>query len=295
MWQVLGSAFVLLLLTVFAWRLRHQAPYLLVGWLWYVITLAPVSGVLQAGWQGRADRFLYVPSIGLFLFAVWGMASLAHVRQQRLLQGSAAMILAGCVALTVLQLRHWRDSLTLWQHTFAVTEDNFVARDSLAAALLDQGRTAEAVTHLERARELKPDHELCHYLLGIAAQQDHRLEDAASHLRVALVISPQYVEARAALAEVLAGQKRLDEAQKQARQALALAPDSALAMHSLGVVHLRQHDEDEALDCFREAVRLDPHAVPLRRHLIDELRRRGLHEEADHELAILRRLYPSIR
>jgi hypothetical protein len=293
-WQAIGAALILMAVTLLAWMLRQRAPFLLVGWLWYLVTLAPVSGVLQAGWQGRADRFLYVPAIGLFILASWGVAALAPGRQ-RLLQWSAAGVLAASVALTIVQLSHWRDSLALWEHTFAVTEDNFVTRDSLAAALLDHDCVAEAVAHLERARAINPRHELAPYLLGLAAQKENRLDDAVRHLRQALALSPEHVEALAALAEVLAELKRPDEAELQARRALALAPDSAIAMHSLGVVQMRQYHDDEALACFRDAVRLDPHALPLRIRLIDELCRRGLDSEAERERLALRRLYPAWR
>ena len=151
-WQVVAAVLVLLLLTGTALALARRAPYLLVGWLWYLLTLAPVSGILQAGWQGRADRFLYVPSIGLFLLATWGLAELATTARRRLALGSlAAAVLAGCLVRTVFQVHHWQNSLSLWQHTVAVTPANFVADNSLAAALLDRGRADDALPYLLRA------------------------------------------------------------------------------------------------------------------------------------------------
>jgi tetratricopeptide (TPR) repeat protein len=283
-WAVAVSMLLVIALTVFAVLRRRSSPYLLVGWLWYVIALAPVSGILQAGWQGRADRFLYVPSIGLFLLLVWSVP--------RKGLSAFAVALAGCVALTALQLRHWRDSLTLWEHTFAVTEDNFTMRDSLAAALLDRGRVSEAIVHLERARELKPDHELSYYLLGIAARSENRLDDATRWFGEALRLSPRYVEAQVLLAEVRIVEGRFGDAEELLHRARDIAPRSALALSVEGVLRERQDRKEEALSCLRESVRLDPHAVPLRLRLIEALRHRDLDEEASCEAARLRRLFP---
>ncbi len=291
LWQPLGAAILMLLLTGTAFRFRRRAPYLLAGWLWYLITLAPVSGILQAGWQGHADRFVYVPCIGLFLLAVWGMGDLSGMRRRLGATILTACVIGACVAVTTLQLRHWHDSLTLWEHTAAVTEDNFVCRDSLAATLLDHGRTSEAETHLQHALVLKPDHELAYFLLGLALQQQNRFEEAEGRLREALTISPHYVEALVARAEVLAEQKRIDEAEQIALRALELAPGSAEATACLAAIRLRQGHNEEGLALLREAVKFDPHAEPLRTQLAKELRRRGLDDEAERELEVLRILY----
>lgn len=291
--QVLAAVFVLLTLTVAALALARRAPYLLAGWLWYAIALAPVSGVLQAGWQGRADRFVYVPSIGLFVLATWGLAEWVGVERRRLvLSGLAAVVLSACLVRTVFQVRHWHDSLSLWQHTVAVTPCNFVAENSLAAALLDRGRIDEALPHLLRARALKPEHALAHYQLGLAYRQQGRPDEAVACWRDALARLPDYVEAHAALAETLAQKGRLDEAESHARTALRLAPQSAEAHHALGVVRDQQGRSDDALACYREAVQINPHAIPPRVRLADVLRRRGQAEAAEAELCALRRLYP---
>jgi protein O-mannosyl-transferase len=267
-WQVLAAGITLVLLTVAAFALRRRAPYLLIGWLWYIITLGPVSGVLQAGWQGRADRFLYVPAIGLIAAAVWGLAALWE-RRPRTLAAAAVTVLAACAVGAVLQLRHWCDSLTLWEHSVAVTEDNFTARDSLAAALLDRGRVAEAIEHLHWARRLKPNHKLSHYLLGVAYRHQNRHDEAGQALLDALALSPDYVDAHALLAIVRVEQGRLPEAEGHARRALELAPDSAAAHEALGLVRLRQARTEEARDCFREAVRREPHSAAFRQRLDD--------------------------
>jgi Flp pilus assembly protein TadD len=266
LWQVAGSAVILVLLTILAFVLRRRAPYLLVGWLWYIITLGPVSGVLQAGWQGRADRFLYVPSIGLFMLAVWGLADL--LQRRRLALGVAGgTIVAACACGTILQLRHWTDSLTLWEHTAAVTEDNFTARDSLAAVLLAHGRVDEAIEHLRQARVLRPNHELSHYLLGLAYRQQNRLEESTQSLTTAVRVRPECQEAHAVLAEVLADQNRFAEAEQHAQTALELDPSASAGPQALGAIRLRQGRRSEARELFRKALCLEPHSQTLQNHL----------------------------
>ncbi len=313
-WQVALSAVVLLGLFYGAWKLRKAAPYLLAGWLWYLVTLAPVSGVLQAGWQGRADRFLYLPSIGLFVAVCWGYAAGVKGRRRQLRIVFAGVVLLCCVVATFAQQQHWRDSQTLWRHTVRVTDDNFVARDSLAAALLDANQTDEAIKHLERAIEMKPTHELAYYLLGLADRQQKRPDDAARHLREAITCSPDYVDAHVALAEVLAEIGKLDEAEVEARHAIDLDPNAPEGHAALSaVLRARKWDEimvycmvyprlllttglrarkwdEEALEHLREAVRLGPHARPLRELLVRELKRLGRADEAEDEEKALRRL-----
>jgi tetratricopeptide (TPR) repeat protein len=204
--RVVAAALLLAAITALVlWRARAQ-PYLLVGWLWFAGTLFPVSGVVQAGWQGMADRFLYVPSIGLFLLLTFALRDSYPIRNLRIgrckLQlplALAALVLLALV--TSAQLRHWQDSLKLWEHARRVTPDNFYSRFSYGAALLDAGRVEEAVEQFERSVELKPDHPFGHYELGIARREQGRLEEAVACWTTALRLSPDYVEARRALAE----------------------------------------------------------------------------------------------
>jgi len=187
------------------WQARRE-PYLLVGWLWFAGTLFPVSGVMQAGWQGMADRFLYVPSIGLFVAFAFALRELKPIWDFRLMNfdlrfALALVLLAILSARTADQVRHWQDSITLWEHTRLVTPDNFYARFSYGAALLDAGRVAEAAEQFERAIELKPDHPFGHYELGIARREQGRLDEAVVSWSTALRLAPEYKQARLALAE----------------------------------------------------------------------------------------------
>ena len=207
--RVAGALIFLAAMTgLIVWRARWR-PYLLVGWLWFVGTLLPVSGVLQAGWQGMADRFVYFPSVGLFLILAFALGDILATGRRRL------AICMSCVApvvavLSVLSVRtmeqvtYWQNSLTLWEHARRVTPDNFYTRFSYGAALLDVGRVDEAAEQFVRSLELKPDHPFGHYELGLARREQGRLDEAIASWTTALRLAPEYAEARLALAEAQA-------------------------------------------------------------------------------------------
>jgi tetratricopeptide (TPR) repeat protein len=224
MWQATGSALVLAAITVLVLWLGRRRPYLAVCWLWFLGTLFPVSGVLQAGWQGMADRFLYVPSIGLFILVAFALRDLRPAGDWRSaigkLQFSLAVLLLALLSLrTSNQLQHWRDSLSLWDHAAQVTPDNFYTRFSHGAALLDAGQVEAAAEHFARSVELKPDHPFGHYQLGLARRQQGRLDEAVACWTNALRLAPNYSEVHVALAEVLAKRGELGGARRHLRQA----------------------------------------------------------------------------
>jgi tetratricopeptide (TPR) repeat protein len=199
--RLVGAALLLAgITTLFILRAQRQ-PYLIIGWLWFVGTLFPVCGIMQAGWQGMADRFLYVPSIGLFILLAFALRDLKPTGNLQSavcnLKLPIAIILLFLLALrTADQVRHWQNSLALWEHARAVTPDNFYARFSHGAALLDAGRIEEAAANFERAVELKPDHPFGHYELGLARLAQGRRDEAAACWVIALQLAPDYVEAR---------------------------------------------------------------------------------------------------
>jgi protein O-mannosyl-transferase len=194
------------------WSGRRR-PFLLVGWLWFAGTLLPVSGVLQAGWQGMADRFVYFPSIGLFLIIAFGLRDLMAMGHRpfaiRVLGTVAAVAVLVFLSMrTTKQLTYWQNSLTLWEHARRVTPDNFYTRFSYGAALLDAGRVDEAADQFVRSVELKPDHPFGHYELGLARREQGRLDEAIASWTVALRLAPDYTEARLALAAAQMGHDR---------------------------------------------------------------------------------------
>jgi len=209
-WKTVAAAAVLLTVTAVAWRWWPRRPYLLVGWLWFVGTLVPVSGILQAGlWPALADRWAYVPHIGITLMIAWGAAEIAlrHAIRPRILAACALATLAALLAGTMVQVEHWQSTVALFEHATLVTADNHVAHTNLGSALLDQGRLSEAMVHLDLALRLRPDSAHAHNALGIALARRGDLRSALGHFRAAVAEKPDLAEARANLerAEALLG------------------------------------------------------------------------------------------
>jgi tetratricopeptide (TPR) repeat protein len=156
-WQVAGTGLLLLAITVAVCWLARTRPYLPVGWFWFLGTLVPVVGLVQVGSQAHADRYTYVPHIGLFLMLVWGLCDLVAAKwRAALLAPLAVAVLAACVVLTRIQVGYWADSLTLWEHTLAVTTDNAFAEEKYGEALKAKGRADEAIVQFKKAIELNP-------------------------------------------------------------------------------------------------------------------------------------------
>jgi tetratricopeptide (TPR) repeat protein len=209
--RVATEGLLLLAVTVLALCWVRSRPYLLVGWLWYLGTLVPVIGLVQVGSQGRADRYTYVPLIGIFLALVWGLRELLPARRRALGLGVAALfVLLPCSVLTWEQVRYWRNSLVLWEHALAVTSDNAVARTLYAEALLARSREPEAVEQLQEALRIYPEMDPALSMLGRIHEQHGRKEEALACYRAALAIRPDKLSYRAQvtrLEEIMAGER----------------------------------------------------------------------------------------
>ena len=166
----MGAALLLVLLTVMALRCLREKPIVPVGWLWYLGTLVPVIGLAQLGDQAMADRYTYIPSIGLFLVIVWGLVdSLIPYRHGKMvLAGCAASALGILTALTIGQLGHWKNTVTLFEHAIRVTGDNAKAHKNLGVALAGQGRIKEAEEHYRKALLIAPNSVDAHNNLGLS-------------------------------------------------------------------------------------------------------------------------------
>jgi len=250
-----------------AGRPPRRAPYLLVGWLWYLVTLAPVSGVLQAGWQGMADRYTYLPSIGLFLAAVWGAADLAGLAERwrplrRLRRGAwlvrgaaavaATLVLVGLTAVTRRQCGTWVDSFTLFSHALQV-EESYVAHTNVAEELRARGDRAASLAHYRAAVRLAPRSSQAHAALGNALRSWGQPAAALQPLRAALAIDPADERARLVLAMALDDLGRPDLAIAELRRVLAYHPDSIDAHGGLAYLLQRAGDAAEAAAQRRQA------------------------------------------
>jgi tetratricopeptide (TPR) repeat protein len=215
-----------------AWRLRQRAPYLLVGILWYLVTLSPVIGIIQAGAQGRADRFTYMPLIGLSVAAAWGLVDLARVlRLPRIALGlAAAGLVVACAAATNAQVGYWQSNLALWGRAVAVTSRNYVAEDRLGVALADAGRLDLAVEHYSAALAIWPEFPEAHNNLGTARVDQGRNDDAIHQFAEAARVKPNEPMFHYNLAVVLNNAGRTSEAISEMKTAVRLRPaDSSFA------------------------------------------------------------------
>ncbi len=190
-WQVVGSLLLLLSISILVVRARGRRPYLPVGWFWYLGTLVPVIGLVQVGPQAMADRYTYVPLIGLFLMIAWTAAETGYKRSALRISLCAGILIPFLAVGSWLQVRSWRTSLTLFEHALAVTRDNLIAHNNLGNIFARQGRFKEARYHLSEALRLNPDHAASHNNLGGVLMQQGQFQEAIAHLSKAVQIDPE--------------------------------------------------------------------------------------------------------
>jgi tetratricopeptide (TPR) repeat protein len=289
------SAAALVAISAVALLLARRRPYVLVGWLWFLGTLVPVIGLVQVGGQARADRYTYIPLIGVFIAIAWWIGDWANrsdVRRQIATGGAVAALIA-CLALTWRQARYWHDDATLFGHAIAVTQNNYVAYNNLGTALAEAGEYAAAeaqyreavrakpdyangyaslgatrlaagdprgaVAALRRALEIEPNHPAANNNMGNALAQLGRADDAEAHYRRAVAASPALYQAQNNLAMSLATRGQFAEAAEHARMALRANPTSAEAHHVLGLaLAMGGGDPADGVTHLRRAIALRP-------------------------------------
>jgi len=261
-WQIAGSGLILIVISALAIR----RPYLAVGWLWYLGTLVPVIGLVQVGEQARADRYTYIPTIGISIMLAWGVAEIMErwPRARFTLGVVAISICLGWLAVTWTQIQYWRNSVTLFDHAIASTENNFIAHLNLGVVLAEQGQTKEALRHLYASVEEKPDHNDGHDTLGAVLGQMGRTQEAAEQFQQAIRIQPNDSEAHCNLGNVLLAQGRFADASSEFRTALRIFPDFVTAHFGLGAALLNLGQTDEAIAQLTETLRLDPNMAAAR-------------------------------
>jgi tetratricopeptide (TPR) repeat protein len=294
-WQVAWAAGLLLLISSGCVLLTRRSPYLLVGWLWYLGTLVPVVGVVQVlGGHGMADRYTYVPLIGVFLMVVWGVADLAAwLRVPAVVPGAAGVaVLAACAWATWVQIGYWQDNTTLWNHTLAIDPDNYLANNNLGTVLLTEGHVDEAMDHYKACLRANPGYALAHYNMGCALAEKGQTRDAIREYQMALHYNSQYADAHNNLGALLLMQGDVAGAIREFRATLVNAANPALAHNNLGLALARQGKMAEALAEFQEAVRLNPGYADAHNNLGEALFSQGQVGPAIDEFKEALRLYP---
>jgi len=249
------AALVLAAVTVLAWRERERRPYLLAGWLWYVGTLVPVIGLVPIGRHAFADRYTYIPLLGIFAAVAW---LLPGGRAARPVGAVAAAVLLALAVRTHAQVGVWHDSVSLFTHALAVDERSPLAHVNLAYGLVDRGQATEAVAHFERALALEPGYAKALVGLGNVLLAQGRLDDAAAQFEAAAGSDDRSVHALTNLGYILYKRGRFTESIPYYERALAVRSDFVPALNDLGLAYARMGRLDEARVWFERAVAVDP-------------------------------------
>jgi tetratricopeptide (TPR) repeat protein len=293
-WQALAGALLLIAVTFAAVRTARRFPYLLFGWLWYLITLLPVIGIVKVGEAAMADRYTYIALIGPFVAVSWGVYELAArwTRGKEAMAAAGLMVVTALAAATFVQAGTWKNSATLFRHALTVTENNFMAHTNLAVALIDEARLDEALPHLETATKIRPDFPNARFNLGVIRMRQGKDDEAMGHFKAALHIDPGFARAShyagllhlqrgesaeavlyfqralagggpdpqvfAALADALAMSSRYEEALSFYGKALVLRPDAVEVRYNAARILIAMGRVDEAIGHLREAVRIKP-------------------------------------
>ncbi|MGC4073946.1 MAG: tetratricopeptide repeat protein [Nibricoccus sp.] len=239
------------------WRAR-RLPFVAIGWFWFVGMLVPTIGIVQVGGQSLADRYTYLPHLGLFILLIWGWEEVTARRPAwRAPLGMVAVaIVAACAVRTRVQLHHWRGSEALFRHALAVTENNALAHNNLGNVLLHSGRSEEAIRHYEQALAIDPDDAHALNNLGTALVRLHRFERAIPHLEAVVRLQPKLTAARYALCRALFESDRANAAAPHLRAILQDEPRNAQVHADLGVALLQSGQLPEAVSHLRKAVEL---------------------------------------
>ena len=251
LWQVAGSLALLAGISVAAYGLRARAPYVLMGWLWYLGTLVPVIGLVQVGGQAMADRYTYVPLIGIFVAFSWAISGYVFV-------AASAGALVAALFVTQRQVAAWSTSATLFTHALAVTSDNWLAHNDLGLVLFEAGKTDEAIAHYTEALWIAPNYVEAHNNLGNALEKLGKRDEAIAQFRQALSLRPGYARVHNNIGVALWGQGKTNEAIAEYGRALEIDPGYAKAEENLALALAGEGRLAEAIDHYERALRTRP-------------------------------------
>jgi tetratricopeptide (TPR) repeat protein len=257
---MVGFFFLLILITLLAFKYTKRFPFLIMGWLWYLGTLLPVIGIVQVGYQSMADRYTYIPFIGIFVMLVWGITSLFI--QWRI--GRYVLVISFLTIIPVLmwatwvQAGYWKNSITLFSHALDVTKDNYLAHTNLAVALFEKGDVQGAIYHSSEALRIKPDYVPALCDLGFGLMKQGKYQEAIDHFRQSIQINPYYINAYYNLGGALFALGKIDEAIIQFQDVLRLDPQHAGAQKGIEHALAKQRKIDGVIAQMKEELKVDP-------------------------------------
>jgi tetratricopeptide (TPR) repeat protein len=294
-WRITLACAVLAGISWGVWRFARRLPFAVTGWLWFLGTLVPVIGFVQVGSQSMADRYTYLPAIGIFIMVAWGVPEVlsSWPKRNALLAGIATAYFFVCLALTSAQLKVWRNDQTLFEHALRVTENNFIAHGHVAGALLAQGKAREGVAHYSEAVKINPAYVQGQNNLGAELAKEGLLDEAADHFAEVIRIRPSDPDGPFNLGVVRFQQRQYEAAIAALTEAVKISPNYVLAHNALGYALGGAGRQAEAIAEFATVLRLDPTAA---RHaqLADALGVGGRWDEAVSQYSEALRLEPAM-
>jgi Flp pilus assembly protein TadD len=272
LWEITAAFLFVAGTTALAFALRKKCPYFTVGWCWYLIGLLPVIGVIQVGLQGRADRYTYLPQIGLYLAVTWTAADLSILSNKRreILLCVAAVIIGALAWRAWIQTSYWSNTESLWNHALAISADNDVAHNNVAALLMKRGQLDEAISHYKQALAAQPNNGETHYHLSVALLHNNLgnalarkglLDEAIVHYRKAVELRDDFADAHSNLAAMLAQKGQTTEAIAHYEKAVAIPPEDATSHLGLAAILLQAGRKDEAIAHYRRALQVAPRSL----------------------------------
>jgi tetratricopeptide (TPR) repeat protein len=296
LWSIVASAAALIAISIIVVRARRRHPYLLVGWFWYVLTLVPVIGIVQVGTQAIADRYTYVPLVGIFILVAWGIRAMAPrtaVVRERALPAIAAVVVVLLAVVAHGQVNVWHNNESIWTHARAVTTGNYIAENELGIILVHNNQFDEALPYFERASQMKPEYIEARFNRGLEYLRKGRMADAIEQLTITTRLKPDHADAFNNLGFALMSMGRTDEALTSYQQAMRLKPDMVDAHNNAGFVLAAAGRIPEAIEQFQTAIRLAPEAITGHMYLGMAYGAASRLDEAAHEFQDVLRISPN--
>ncbi len=270
-WQLFAAGALLLFITYSSIRSMSRHPFFIVGWLWFLGTMVPVIGIIQVGMQSMADRYTYIPTIGLYIMAAWGLERLTR-RGRSIRYVAAALVTVYCLGISVaghVQAGHWKDSTTLFSHALKLDENNWMAHGNLGEALFRKKDLVSAEKHLKKALDLNPVFFTAHYNIGLVYENFFRFDEAIYHYQRAAEDESQIAKVHNSLGRVYMGKNNMKKAIFHMKKALEFNPADIVALNNLGVAMEIMGRLDDAAFYFSEALKVDPESEQARNQLIE--------------------------